>query len=220
MIPYILPFILYITLTQIPFYFPEFYPWLYTACVILVGAATIYSFHLKKLLKIHNAILPGIIFGITGIIVWIFLSQLHLEAKLFTYLPKWIQPEKRPAFNPFQSIPYPFLRWTFIIVRTTGVAVLVPIAEELFWRGFLMRWIITPDWEKQEIGIFNIKAFLWTTLLFILAHPEWLAAAAYFCLISILFYWKKDLWNCIVAHSISNLILVFYVIHTKTWELW
>jgi CAAX prenyl protease-like protein len=96
----------------------------------------------------------------------------------------------------------------------------VPVVEELFWRGFLLRWVISANWEGHPVGIFTMRSFLWVVLLFTLAHPEWLAAAVYCALMNILLYWKKDLWLCIVAHSTSNLLLVFYILMTGSWELW
>ncbi|MBI5417596.1 CAAX prenyl protease-related protein [Candidatus Poribacteria bacterium] len=220
MISYISPFISYLLLTNIISNFPDFYPLAYSVCVILVSAVTIYSLYKKKIFQVHSNIIPGILFGIAGIILWILLGKLNLESKLFAYLPDWIKPSPRPSFNPFQSISEPFWQWGFIVIRVIGIAILVPIAEEIFWRGFLLRWIISTDWENQEIGKFTIQSFSLIVLLFTLAHPEWLAAIIYSILINILLYWKRDIWNCIVAHSISNLILVIYIIHTKSWGLW
>jgi membrane protease YdiL (CAAX protease family) len=39
----------------------------------------------------------------------------------------------------------PVAAWCFVAVRLLGLVVLVPVAEELFWRGFLLRWIASPD---------------------------------------------------------------------------
>ena len=188
--------------------------------MIIVGTITAYLLYRNKILHVHHRILPGIFIGVTGIAVWIFLYQLHLEKHIFPYLPQWLLPKPREAFNPFQALSSPAGQWAFITVRLIGLAILVPLAEELFWRGFLLRWIISDNWTEVEIGKFTLKSFLWVTFLFTLAHPEWFAAAIYCCLINILIYWKRDLWNCIVAHGISNLLLAIYILSTKTWGLW
>lgn len=65
-----------------------------------------------------------------------------------------------------------------------------------------------------------MKSALIVTLLFALAHPEWLAAAVYCTLLNGLLYWKGDLWNCVVAHGVSNLVLAIYILFTGSWELW
>lgn len=53
-----------------------------------------------------------------------------------------------------------------------------------------------------------------------MAHPEWLAAAVYSLLMNGLLYWKKDIWQCIVAHGVSNLLLAVYVLASGNWWLW
>jgi len=219
-LPYILPFALYLLLTQIPLKFPAHYPWLHGVCVGVVGIATIYLLRGKKLVRFHGNILPGLLFGIGGIVLWIVLCDLQLEAMLMKHLPDWLQPEARAAFNPYQDIASPLGRWSFIAVRILGMAVLVPFAEELFWRGFLLRWIISPNWQQVPLGSYSLKSFVWVVLLFTLAHPEWLAAAVYCSLLNLLLYWKRDIWNCIVAHGVSNLVLAIYVLLTGTWQLW
>ncbi len=219
-LPYIAPFALYLLLTQIPLKFPAHYPWLHGGCVLLVGLVTIGLLRGKGLVRIHGDILPGILCGIVGILLWILLCNLQLEALLMQHLPDWLQPESRAAFNPLAEIASPLGRWSFIAVRILGMAVLVPFAEELFWRGFLLRWIISPDWRQVSIGHYSLKSFVWVVLLFTLAHPEWLAAAVYCSLLNLLLYWKRDLWNCIVAHGVSNLLLAIYVLLTGAWQLW
>jgi hypothetical protein len=47
-----------------------------------------------------------------------------------------------------------------------------------------------------------------------------LAAAVYAALLNGLMYWRRDLWNCIVAHSVSNLVLAVYILTTGSWSLW
>jgi CAAX prenyl protease-like protein len=219
-LPWVLPFFLYLLLTQIPPQFPRHYPLLYALCVLAVGVVTIGLLRGRGLVRCHRQVLAGILFGIAGIALWIFLADLDLERYLFTLLPEGLRPQPRAAFNPFLEIVHPASRWGFVAVRLLGIAVLVPVAEELFWRGFLLRWIIAADWQAVEPGRYSFKSFFWVTLLFTLAHPEWLAAAAYCMLMNLLIYWKKDLWNCIVAHSVSNLCLAIYVLATGTWKLW
>jgi len=220
MMPYVAPFVVYLLFSQIAVYYDALYPWLYIAAVIMAGGATIYLLSERYLFQPHKNILPGILFGITGIIAWILLSQLNLDEAVISVLPEWLQPGPRREFNPFETISSPFFEWLFILVRTVGLVLLVPIVEELFWRGFLLRWVISANWEEQPIGVFTLRSFLWVVLLFTTAHPEWFAAAAYCILLNILLYWKKDLWLCIVAHSTSNFILVVYVLLTGSWVLW
>ncbi len=220
MLPFIAPFALYLIFSQFSGQFPDHFPLFYTVSVVVVGVTTVFLLRGLDILRMHRNVVPGIIFGIAGVVLWIFISRLQLEQSIMWILPEWLQPSEREAFDPFLSIDNTANQWAFITIRLMGLALLVPVVEEIFWRGFLLRWVISPDWQDQKLGVFTLKSFLWVTFLFTLAHPEWIAAAVYFSLISVLFYWKRDLWNCIVAHSTSNLLLGIYVISTRTWELW
>src|SRR5207245_8058970 len=113
-----------------------------------------------------------------GIALWIGLCWLNLEQEFAAFLPPWLRPT-RAAFNPFERITEPAARWSFIAARLAGLVILVPVVEELFWRGFLLRWLMSQNWQHQKLGHFNGQSFVMVTFLFTLAHPEWLAAAVY-----------------------------------------
>jgi CAAX prenyl protease-like protein len=220
MIPYTLPFFLYLLLSQVPPAFPQSYSWLYPVVVLVVGSVAAGLLHGRQLLRPHRDVLPGVAVGLAGIAVWIVLCHLDLESSLRAFLPAWLRPAERASFNPFERIGDPFARCVFIVIRVIGLVVLVPVVEELFWRGFLIRWLISPNWQQQKPGQFTWFSFAAVTLLFALAHREWLAAAVYGGLLNGLWYWKRDLWNCVVAHAISNLVLAGYILATGNWQLW
>jgi CAAX prenyl protease-like protein len=215
--PYILPFALYLVALPLAGWVPGWFAWLYPLVVLVLGSIT-WSLS-RKLIRPHWDVWPGIGAGILGIAIWIALCRLDLEATVKDFLPAFLQPQARLGFDP-NIIDSMTGRWLFISFRIAGLALLVPVAEELFWRGFLLRWLISADWEKVPPGQFSVSSFAGVTLLFTLAHPEWLAAAAYGAILNVLMYWRRDLWNCIVAHSVSNLILAIYVLIWHAWELW
>ena len=77
-------------------------------------------------------------------------------------------------FDPgtLASIPW---RWTFIVFRVMGAVLVVPVMEELFWRGFLIRWLVRDDFKGVPIGTFTGYSFGVTVLLFGAEHEQWLA---------------------------------------------
>lgn len=217
---YLAPLAVYLIGTSLASSRPEFYPLAYAAVAVATLIAIGWALPRLTVLRPHRSVLPGIVVGLVGIAAWIGLCELELESWLAGYLPDWISPGPRVGFNPFASISQPSLAWAFIAVRMIGLAVLVPIAEEIFWRGFLLRWTIAERWREVPVGRYELKSFLIVTLLFTLAHPEWFAAATYAVLLNGLLYWKKDLWQCVVAHAVSNAVLGAYVLGTERWELW
>ena len=82
---------------------------------------------------------------------------------------------------------------------------LVPILEELFWRGWLMRWLIDNDFLKVPLGTYVPSAFWIVALLFASEHgPYWEVGLA----AGIIYNWwmirTRNLADCISAHAVTN----------------
>lgn len=110
--------------------------------------------------------------------------------------------------------------YAFIAVRLLGASVIVPIFEELFWRSFIIRYIIDPDFTSVKIGTFSWLSFLISAALFGSEHHYWLAGIAAGLLYNLLLYRSKNIWYCIIAHGITNFLLGIYVISTGSWHFW
>lgn len=218
---FVIPFVVYLLGTSFIGRFGNSgYPVAYTAVVVITAAITLGLLRGKRILRIEGNPLLGIVVGLAGILLWIWISELQLERAIFEYLPSFMRPGDRAGYNPFERLGTGWEAWSFIAVRLVGIAILVPIAEELFWRGFLLRWLIDPEWENVKLGEYSHSSCAIVTLMFTLAHPEWIAAAVYCLLLNGLLYWKKSLWLCIVAHATSNLALALYVMYAGAWWLW
>ncbi len=114
----------------------------------------------------------------------------------------------------------PGRRWAFIVVRMLGLVFLVPLIEELFWRSFLIRWLIDPDFQKIPIGKVTPMAAAVTSVMFALVHPEWLPALLTGAVWAWLLWQTRSLAACAVSHITANLALGAYVIVTGDWKYW
>lgn len=217
---YVAPFVVYLLGTAVASEVPDFYPAAYAAVVLAVGVTAWLLLRKRQAVVVHWQVADAVVIGVLGILIWIGLSELALEQRLAGYLPSWLQPQARTGYDPFAELASAWAVWGFIAIRMLGLAILVPLAEELFWRGFLLRWLISPEWEEVPVGKYTAQSCLVVILLFTVAHPEWFAAALYCLLMNGFLYWKKDLWKCMVAHGVSNFVLGAYVLATGTWELW
>ena len=108
-----------------------------------------------------------------------------------------------------------------LLLRGLRAVVIVPIVEELFWRGWLMRWLINPDFEKVKLGTYSASAFWIVALLFASEHgPYWDVGLA----AGILFNWwmvrTRSLGDLMLSHAVANLSLSAYVIVAGKWEYW
>jgi uncharacterized protein len=111
-----------------------------------------------------------------------------------------------------------------LTMRFVRLLVIVPIAEEVFWRGFLMRYVQADggDFQRVPFGRHSSAAFAITTLGFMLVHSpaDWLGALGFGSLMYWLAVRTKSLAACILMHAITNLLLGAYVLATKQWGFW
>jgi CAAX prenyl protease-like protein len=119
------------------------------------------------------------------------------------------------------SIPPSSLTPLMLVLRTTRAALVVPILEELFWRGWLPRWIQSSRFERVPLGQYTPLAFWATALLFAAEHgPFWEVGL----LTGIIYNWwmrrTRSLGDLILAHSVTNLMLSLFVIETGQWAFW
>ncbi len=108
-----------------------------------------------------------------------------------------------------------------LALRSLRAVIIVPIVEELFWRAWLMRWIINPNFEKVPPGTYTASAFWIVAALFASEHGSYwdvgLAAGAIYN------WWMvrtKSLGDLILTHAITNACLCAYVIAAGKWEYW
>lgn len=105
-------------------------------------------------------------------------------------------------------------------IRLFGAVVVVPVMEELFWRSFLLRYVIEPRFESVRLGTFTPLSFLITVVLFGFEHHLWLAGMLAGAAYTILLYRTGRLWPCILAHAVTNLALGVHVLVTQQWHWW
>lgn len=123
------------------------------------------------------------------------------------------------GFNPY-LVSDPLARWLTIAFRLAGAVIVVPVMEELFWRSFLTRYVISIDFSKVSIGAFTWPSFVVSVVLFGLEHDYYLAGMLAGALYNLLLYRTKSLAQCIVAHGATNLALGIYVLQTGKWNFW
>jgi len=164
----------------------------------------------------------GILTGLVGGVLWIGLCHLKMEAALMSMLglPAELLGA-RDGINPFEVYPESDQLWLFLTFRIALLVITVPIAEELFLRGFLMRMLEVENWTKLPLKEIGTSGLVAGTVYGMATHPsEFIAAAVWFSLVTLLMVKTGKFWNCVVAHAVTNLMLGIYVLATGTWGLW
>jgi CAAX prenyl protease-like protein len=109
----------------------------------------------------------------------------------------------------------------FIMVRLMESAILVPILEELFWRGWLMRWMIRANFESVPVGRYTALSFWTVAFLFGGEHgPYWDVGL----MAGVTYNWwavrTRSLADCMLAHAVTNALLAGYVLVFNQWRYW
>ncbi len=112
-------------------------------------------------------------------------------------------------------------RVTWIALRALSAVVTVPIAEELAFRGFLLRRLISPDFESVSFRRYTWIGLAASSLAFGLLHGNlWFAGI----LAGLLYAWamlrRGRIGEAVVAHATTNLLLAGYVLLFQHWHLW
>lgn len=141
----------------------------------------------------------------------------------------WISPQaflgygaRTEGFNPDVFAQQPSAYWSTVILRFLRLVIVVPLVEEIFWRGFLLRYFINEKFETVPFGAFSWLSFGVVTAAFTLAHSpaDWVAAAITGALYNVVAYRTRSLTSCILAHAVTNLLLGLWIMQTRQWGFW
>jgi CAAX prenyl protease-like protein len=188
--------------------------WYPLAYCVKVGAVTctlaIFRTTLADIRPSRRVVLPAILTGLAVCIAWIAIDKSlpypHIGARI--------------GFDPYESISAPWAAASFVGVRLFGLALLVPVMEELFWRSFLLRYLTTSNFTSLSVESFSWSAFWLVAAAFALAHPEWLPALLTACVYGLLLRHTRSLFAAVVAHVVTNAALGVYILTAHEWAFW
>jgi len=210
-IDYWLPMVLFGALTLAESYLdPAWFPIAYIVKAVPVTAALVRLRRPYADLKYdRRVILPSVAIGLLVFALWVWID------KVVPY-PHF---GSRSAFDP---TPLQGSAWwpAFLAVRLYGLALMVPVMEEIFWRSFLLRYLTRTDFESLPVGTFSAFALLVMLAASAVAHPEWLVAVLASLAYAVWLRRSRSLFGAILAHSTTNAALGAYVLRTGEWQYW
>ncbi|MDZ4797205.1 MAG: CAAX prenyl protease-related protein [Bryobacteraceae bacterium] len=108
-----------------------------------------------------------------------------------------------------------------LAVRSFRAIILVPIIEELFWRAWLMRWLVDQHFWKVPLGAFTWTSMLVSAALFGSEHGSfWEVGIVAGLIYNFWMVRTRRLGDCILAHAVTNGCLSLYVVVAQRWEYW
>ncbi|MGC3990822.1 MAG: CAAX prenyl protease-related protein [Chthoniobacteraceae bacterium] len=183
--------------------------WIFPLQTMVCSGLVIFYWRQYPLRTVRNPVITLLI-AVFILILWISPQWLfHAKPRLDGFNPTFF-PEGSPLY------------WWTVVFRFIRLVIAVPFVEEIFWRGWLLRWLIDERIEEVPFGQFQWKSFLITSIAFMLVHQPADWAAAFICGLAYNFVAcrTRSLASCILAHAVTNLLLGFYIMQTKQWGFW
>jgi exosortase E/protease (VPEID-CTERM system) len=109
----------------------------------------------------------------------------------------------------------------WLALRVLGAVVTVPVAEELAFRGFLLRRFISADFDAVSFRRFSWLAFLASSVIFGVLHGKlWISGSLAGAVYALTVMRRGRLGNAVVAHAVTNALLALDVLVFRHWNLW
>ena len=142
--------------------------------------------------RLKSSLLPGLLVGLAVFAIWILPEQFDIP---FYRRFCIIGEGGTQAVAEASAV--------MIAIRLIGSAFVISVAEELFFR----KWLISFAGFWPMVALFAVE------------HDRWLVAA----ICGIAYGWlylRRGLGAAIVAHATTNLVLGLWVLKTGQWQFW
>ena len=181
------------------------FAWLYPIPIIMT-TISIYFFRLNYRFLSSNINVVAILGGIAAFIIWIIMI-----------------PSDSVISQNFKSILFSastFVSVIWLIFRIFGAVIIVPIAEEIAFRGFLFPFL-KNFFRKTGLRYYKTGlALLISSIGFGVLHSEILPAILAGVIYGLVQLRSGQLMDAIVAHATTNFLLAIYVLLFGFWSYW
>jgi CAAX prenyl protease-like protein len=219
--PRVLPFGLFVVFVAVGSWLPAPVPvppgdldarWIFAARAVVAGAALVWLWprydELRRAPRLHLADwLLAMASGLVVLVIWVMLDR------------GWVTFELTDGFDP-RRFGSDEIDWPVTVCRLLGLAVVVPVVEELFWRSFILRWLERPDFLNVAPARCGFRALVVTSVLFALEHNQWLAGLIAGLVYGWVYMRTAKLWVPVIAHAVTNGLLGAYILYTGDWRFW
>jgi exosortase E/protease (VPEID-CTERM system) len=106
------------------------------------------------------------------------------------------------------------------VMRVIGSIAIVPLAEELAFRGYLLRRLVSADFEHVPPQRAGWVAVLVSSTVFGLLHGAWLAGIVAGVLFALAYRRRGRLFDAVLAHAWANGLLAAAAAATGRWSIW
>jgi len=201
--------------------------WIYPLQTLVCGGLLLWFWKCYEFKPVRCLGLATLL-GVIGIAFWFLPAWLYAHGSHEhgdVPIVRWLGFAPRTeGYDPTIFDTHSAIYWEDVIMRFLRLVVVVPLVEEIFWRGFLMRYVIADGkpFESVPFGKHSWASYAIVTGAFVLVHQmeDWLGAVIFGSLMYWLCIRTKSLAACVCMHAVANLLLGLYVMKTGQWGFW
>jgi exosortase E/protease (VPEID-CTERM system) len=108
----------------------------------------------------------------------------------------------------------------WIVLRIIGSVVTVPLAEELAFRGYLLRRWASPGFEDVSFTRCSWPSIVISSVLFGLLHGRWFAGGLAGLAYAVVLRRRGNFGDAVLAHAVTNAQIAATVLLAGAWNLW
>ena len=147
--------------------------------------------------------------GIAVFVLWLGLDRVFGTASSSSAIPSALNAMSTPG------------RIFWLTARVLAASITVPIAEELAFRGYLMRRLVSADFERVDPRRYTWFSLAVSSIVFGAMHgSSWLAGSAAGLVYGWLYTRNGRIGDPVVAHATTNMLLAVCVLTLRQWQLW
>jgi len=128
-------------------------------------------------------------------------------------------PTSAESVTPLETWSDPAY-YTWLVTRTVGAVLVIPILEELAFRGYLARLLTKRDFLSVPMNALSPLGILGSSLAFGALHERWELAMATGVIYAVLSRFRGQLIDAVAAHAASNAVIAIWVLSTGSWQHW
>ncbi|MEM7306317.1 MAG: exosortase E/protease, VPEID-CTERM system [Planctomycetota bacterium] len=108
----------------------------------------------------------------------------------------------------------------WLALRCLATVLIVPIVEEVAFRGYLLRLLQSPRFDEVPLGRLTAFSVVGSSVLFGLLHQSFVAATLAGMIFALVLARRARLGDAVVAHATANGLLVAWALGTGQLGLW
>jgi exosortase E/protease (VPEID-CTERM system) len=204
---YLMPFLAILAASLISQAVSSGFEWLYPLR-FFAAAAALWCFRRRYARLDWSFSWVGLLGGVAVLVIWMGLERLYPPATLHSIAG---------GLSHLSTAP----KVIWIGFRIAAAVVTVPLAEEIAFRGFLMRRLISADFESVSSRAYTPASFLISSVAFGILHGDrWLAGVIAGVIYGWIFVRRGSIGDAVLAHAVTNALLAVWVLSTGAWQLW